>query len=290
LTQKLSIIWNDLFLQAASLSASSAQDNFPAVNLKDRQRTRTWRSMDLTNEYIFVDFGSSIYCTCLALINHNLTFSGKITVQASDNANFSSMLKNNEDDAWADIIGYGERGYGEHGYGGLILEAERAYYAPSPIRIIYFDPVNGDHVKARYWLIRLADATNGAGYFELGRLFLGTFDHYAKQFGYGWEYGGEDDSTISTSVSGQDWIDRRPVRRTLRLNWNTFNNEDKYWRFLFFLKQVGKSKEFVIDPVPEGKPSERFFTTMYGRFTDIPKIAAANPKSSELELEFKESL
>ncbi|MHB9074935.1 MAG: hypothetical protein ACYC6G_15575 [Desulfobaccales bacterium] len=49
----------------------------------------------------------------------------------------------------------------------------------------------------------------------------------------------------------------------------------RYWRFLFFLRQVGKSRDFVINPVPDGQASERYYTAMYGRFNDIPSQRAA---------------
>ncbi len=185
---------------------------------------------------------------------------------------------------------YPARRPGRHGYGGAILEAERSYYAPEPIRIIYFDPVGDDQVRARYWRLLFSDVANPGGYFEIGRVFLGLFDEYAKQFAYGWEYAGEDDSEVTYSVGGQPWIDWRPLRRVLRLTWQGFSNEDKYWRFLFFLRQVGLSREFVIDPVPDGQASERFFTAMYGRFNDIHSLKAAEKRFSELDFEFVESL
>lgn len=290
MAKKLRIIWDNRYFDGATLTPSSAEANFPVANLKDKLRKRTWRTTDLSSESLKVDFGESLYCTCLALISHNLTFSGKVTVQASDDPAFGTLLKNDEYDAWADIIGYGEGGFGAHGYGGGILEAERSYYAPEPIRIIYFDPVGDDQVQARYWRLLFSDAANPDGYFEIGRVFLGLFDEYAKQFGYGWDYTGEDDSQATYSVGGQPWIDRRPLRRVLRLSWQAFSNEDKYWRFLFFLRQVGLSWDFLIDPLPDGKPSERFFTSMYGRFNEIPSLKATENRFSELDFKFVESL
>lgn len=287
---KLRIIWDNRYFDAATLTPSSAATNFPAVNVQDKLRKRTWRTTGLTGQYLTADLGQSLYCTCLALINHNLTFAGKVTVQASDDPAFGTLLKDDEYDAWADIIGYGEGGFGGHGFGGVILEADRAYYAPEPIRIIYFDPVGDDQVMARYWRLRFTDAANPDGYLEVGRVFLGLFDEYAKQFSYGWEYAGEDDSEITYSVGGQPWIDRRPLRRALKLSWRAFSREDKYWRFLFFLRQVGLSRDFIIDPVPDGQAAERFFTAMYGRFSDIPSLVAAERQFNEMELSFVESL
>lgn len=290
MAKKLRIIWDNRFFNNATLTPSSAATNFPVANLKDRLRKRTWHTIGLTNQCLTVDFGAPQYCTQISLVNHNLTFDGKICVQASDDPAFGTLLKDNLYDAWVDIIGFGEGGAGEHGAGGVFLEEERFYFAPEPIRIIYFDPVGDDHVRARYWRLWFVDAANPDGYIEIGIVFLGLFDDYAKKFAYDWEYTGQDDSNITTSKGGQDWIDRVPYRRLVRLPWNAFSNEDKYWRFSFFLGKVGKVKDFIIDMFPDGTPSEKHFTTLYGKFTNIPSLIAAQKKSSTLEFEFIESL
>jgi hypothetical protein len=290
-SQNLRIIWDNRFFIAANLAASSAADNFPVSNLQDKMRSRTWRTTGLTAESLTVDFGESIYCTCLALVDHNFTVAGTVRVQAADDPAFAVLLKDDVYDACEDMIGFGEGGFGAHGAGGTILYEERSFYAPKTLRIIYFEPAAGeDHVRARYWRLIPTDPDNPTGYFSLGRMFLCTHDSYAYQFEFGWDMGGEDESEITPSVGGQDWIDRRPVRRTLRLPWQYFDDVDKYWRLAFFSQTVGVSQDFIIDPVPDGRTSERFFTSMLGRLSEIPKIAAGSPGLSEVELNIIEQL
>jgi hypothetical protein len=65
---------------------------------------------------------------------------------------------------------------------------------------------------------------------------------------------------------------------------------DKYWRLAFFTQKVGISRDFVIDPVPDGRPSERFYTAILGCLGEVPDIAAANLGLSELELFIREQL
>lgn len=292
--RKLTIIWDNRKFDAAVLTPSSAAPGYPAACLQDAQQTRTWRTTGLGDEFLAIDLGESQYCTCLVLVNHNLTFSGRVRVQAADDPDFAALLKDEEYDAWPDIIGAGEGGAGQHGAGGVLLDSERRYYVPNPLRIIYFEPPLGeDHVSARYWRLLFNDPDNADGFVESGRLFLGLYDEYAKKPGYGWGYSYQDDSAITRSPGGQPWTDRRLPYRILRLPWKNFLNEDKYWRLAFFLKQVGISRDFVIDSFPDGRPSERFYTALYGRISDsvgIPEISADENKYSGVELTIIESL
>jgi hypothetical protein len=284
--KKLTIIWDNRQFDAAGLTPSSAAAGYPAACLQDPQQTRTWRTTGLAGESLTIDLGASLYCTCLALVNHNLYFGGKLRVQASEDPAFGTLLKNDEYDAWPDIIGAGELGAGR-----VLLDSERRYYVPNPLRIIYFEPPEGsDQVSARYWRLLFRDS-DADGFIEIGRIFLGLYDEYAKKPGYGWGYAYQDDSAITRSPGGQPWTDRRLPYRLLRLPWKAFLNEDKYWRLAFFLKQVGISRDFVIDSFPDGRPSERFYTALYGRISgSVPEISADENKYSSFELTIIESL
>jgi hypothetical protein len=288
---KTRIIWDNRKFDAAVLTASSEADTWGVNNLQDVLRTRAWRTTGLVSQWVQADFGESIYCACLALVNHNLTYSGLIRVQASDDPAFAeaNLLLNEEFPAWADIIGAGEGGAGEHGAGGVFLESERAYYTPDPIRVLYFSLVDGDLVSARYWRVLLVDPVNPDGYMQIGRIFLGLYDEYAKIFANDWRYGGVDDSEADYSAGGQPWTRRQRPRRILLLPWKTFKIQDKYWRFCFFRDKVGLSQDWIIDALPDGGPSERWFTTIFGRFLTYPELTATSPRHSELEIEIVES-
>jgi hypothetical protein len=295
--KKLTIIWDNRWFDAAVLTPSSAAAGYPAACLQDAQQTRTWRTTGLTGASLAIDLGAAQYCSCLALINHNLTFNGKVRVQAAAVPDFGTLLKDDEYDAWPDIIGAGEGGAGQHGAGGVLLDSERRYYVPNPLRILYFEPPEGqDHVSARYWRLLFEDAGNPDGFVEIGRIFLGLYDEYARNPGYGWGYSYQDDSSITRSPGGQPWTDRRLPYRILDLPWKAFLNEDKYWRLAFFLKQVGISRDFVIDCFPAGRPSERFYTALYGRISGaggssgFSTLTADENKYSGFQLSIIESL
>jgi len=263
----------------------------PLANLQDPQRSRPWRSLTAAGQYFTADFGKSVAKSALALIDHNLAFADQVTIRVSDDAGGMPILFEQTAAAWDDLIGFGEGGFGMLGFGGSVPEEFRTWMAPKPIRVIYLQDDAGNEltVEGRYWTVIFSDSANPDGYIQVGRALLVYHDEYARQFEPGWKYGGKDDSQIDFSEGGQAWTDIRPMRRTVRLRWPAFRNEDKYWRFLFFLQKMGLSRDFVVDCLPGGRPSERFFTTLYGRFSDIPELADFY-RYSETELEFEEVL
>jgi hypothetical protein len=280
----INIIWDNRYADAAGLTGSGAQSGYPPANLQDPDRQRPWRSPGLTDQWVAWDMGESIYCTCLALVQHNFTINGQVRVQAANVADFGVLLKDDLYDACEDMIGAGEGGFGAHGAGGTILYAEREFYTPRTLRIIYFDPVGEDHVRARYWRLQFTDAANPTGYLEIGRIYLCCYDNYGCQFEFDWSYGGQDDSVIDASVGDKVWIDPREVQPILRLPWRTFPREDVYWRFRFYVERVGLSQPHIVDPVPAGGAGERFFLAKYCRLYEIPEMRAVAPRLYEVEL------
>jgi hypothetical protein len=302
----LRAIWDNRFFDAAALTPSSQVATLPAVNVQDRLRKRVWRTTGCAAEYLIANLGDPGEAVrppalALALVNHNLTMDGQVRVQAAANVQFNPVLLDLTFPAWLDIIGYGEGGYGMLGYGGKIPAADLPWYAPEPVRIIYLmedeplvetlKPAGALELK-NYWKISLADPANPAGYLEVGRVFLSYFEEWAYHWD-NWEMGFQDDSEIVRSRGGQPWTDRRPPYRTLRFHWGGFQDLDKYWSFVFFALKMGLSRDWILDALPDAEEivSTRWFTTLYGRFQQMPKFTHDGYQGiSETELHFSEAL
>jgi hypothetical protein len=294
--KKFRAIWDNRFFDAAVLTPSSEVATLPARNVQDRLRQRVWRSTGLAGEYLIADLGTPTgpedvrpAVNAVVLINHNLTRHATVTVQAAPANDFSAPLLSETHDAWADIIGAGEGGAGgPPGAGGVIFDCHRPWYAPNPMRIIYLD---SDPQEAKgFWKLAFNDPGNPDGYLQVGRVFLTYFDEYKYDWAYPFGLSGIDDSVITYNPGGTPWTDKWAFRRTLTLGWNErFSEEDMYWRFYFMLMKMGKSSDWVIDPIPDGV-SSRHFTSLYGRFADIPELSKWAKGFSDLEIAFAESL
>jgi hypothetical protein len=294
--KKLRTIWDNRLFDAATLIPSSEVATLPARNVQDPVRQRPWRTTGLIDEYLTADLGTPTDpedvrppVNALVLINHNLTRHATVTLQAAPTNDFSAPSLSETHDAWADIIGAGEGGAGgPPGAGGVIFDCHRVWYAPNPMRIIYLD---GDPIEAKgFWKLAFNDSGNPDGYLQVGRVFLTYFDEYKYDWAYPFGQGGQDESTITRNPGGTPWTDKWAFLRTLTLGWNErFSDEDKYWRFYFMLMKMGKSSDWVLDPIPDGV-SSRHFTSLYGRFQDIPDLSQWAKGFSDLEITFIESL
>lgn len=302
-------IWDNRFFDAATLTPSSEVATLPARNVQDPVRQRVWRTTGRTGEYLIADFGTPSDpedvrppVSALVLVNHNLTRSATVTVETGLSAGGwfedgwfegrgwmeATPEFSETNPAWPDIIGAGEGGAGgPPGAGGVIFDCHRAWYAPNPIRVIYL----GSTLEAKgFWKLSINDPGNPDGFLQVGRIFLTYFDEYKYDWAYPFGLSGLDDSVINYNPGGTPWTDKRAFQRTLRLGWNErFSTEDKYWRFFFMVMKMGKSSDWVIDPIPEGV-SSRHFTTLYGRFNEIPELNQWGKDFSDLEINFIESL
>lgn len=280
------MLWDNRGIDAAVLTATTSAAGYPVANLQDPFRSRKWRSASASEQEIIIDLGAPKYFNAIALIDHNLTFSGKIRVMASEvdadvyDSSGTSELLDETHDAWNPIIGFGEGLFGSFGFGGTIpiAEADRKWAAPNPVRIIYIVDENGEQktITARYLIIQFIDDTNPDEYIELGRLMVGMYADFGLQ-AQSIRHGAVDDSEINRSLGGQAWVSKKvPIRRTIGLTFDVLLYADKYWNLKFALEKMGITENFLIDCFPSTeKPSKNFHSILYGHFQDLPEIERA---------------
>lgn len=79
------------------------------------------------------------------------------------------------------------------------------------------------------------------------------------------------------------------MRNALHLIWELLPREAALWQFLLFRNYVGISRPWIIDPVP-GEVSKRHFTTLYGRFSELPAMPEVLKDKFSVEIDFLEVL
>jgi hypothetical protein len=189
---------------------------------------------------------------------------------------------------WSAVMGTDEMPAGM--FYGASLQSTYKFYLPSPIRICYFTPVDGDYVQARYWRLLPVDPTNPDGYFEWGQLFLGIFGEFLWQVDYTGDHILKDNTDNRRSAGGQRWPKRKPTYRGRRLPWTLLSRPDPYWRLEFFLLQMGISDSFIIDPYPDGLAILSNYSRQYGHLVDFYEITGVSSQYRTTELQFEEDL
>lgn len=273
-------------LDIANITVSSAAAAYPKNNLQSFHRKKTWRSTDLSSPYVKWDHGQAENSNYLALINHNLTVDGEITITLSDSSDYSSPVYQETHDAWEPLIGFGENGFGEHGFGGYLLDSERAALAPDPILLVHY----GASYTARYGKVEFSDAANADGYIEAGRILTGMYWEPAVGFPWGWAITPLDESVLAFSEGGQTWTDIKPKRMEVSFSLPRVKDEERYWQLIDMLRRWGKRKSTLVCLFPAGDPSEKFFTTIYGRFRNIPASVHDFVNVTSAKLNFTEDL
>ncbi len=279
-------LWENKFDNAV-IEASTAATALPVANLVDQLRKKVWRSVGTSGVYIDVDFGAGgDYCNSIGILGDNLSYSAQVQITASDVAAGASELLDSTWDVYETIWGAGEGGAGEHGAGGVLIDD--AVRQALLTDIIFYKTFA--QVSARYWRITFLDADNSDGYIQAGRVYLGIYFEPQFNFGYGWQFGIKDESKVTESIGGQKWVDLKGERYTLALSLKYINNAEKYWSIIDMMRRYGIRKDIIVVLTPDGQASERLFTTLYGRFTKLPRIKQAFYGYSSVDIEFEESL
>jgi hypothetical protein len=76
----------NLITAGATITPSTEDTAYPKENLYDRQAANVFRSNSLTSLTILIDFGAAVQANTIALINHNLTASATLKLEADNSA------------------------------------------------------------------------------------------------------------------------------------------------------------------------------------------------------------
>lgn len=171
-------------IDSATITASTENDYLVASNVANELRTKVWRTgTSAAAEWIKFDLGSAQAVTAFIIANH--TFSGDTLV----------AIEGNSTDSW----GAPSFTQGITLASGTILTtfASQSY---------------------RWWRFRFTKPTAGTVR-DVGRLFLGTYVEPTDLPNWnGVKVTRADNSSVSKSVGGQEWADRRGNYRTASLD------------------------------------------------------------------------
>ncbi len=136
------LIYNNLW-DLYTLTESQEDANYPVENTQDVRLAKVWRTQTTAAAQIVLDAGTGATITCdvVAVIKHNFSSSSTIAIRGNEtdsNWGSSSLLRS---------VVYRE---------GIMVK----YFASEAFR---------------FWRFDFTDTTNPDGYYEIGRLFLGTY-------------------------------------------------------------------------------------------------------------------
>ena len=232
------------FVDAGTITASSAEAAAPPSNLQNKFRGKTWQSIGCASEYVDVDLGQERSINALALVNHNLSYDAVLQVSLGSSQGAADVGEGSFP-AWAPLFAFIDSI--PHGYGGFVsdLEAERLYWT-GHLRLIYFE----ESLGAPWLRLGITDPGNAAGFLEAGRLLAGTYVAAAKQPNVGTGNRPVDPSVTTYSKGGQGWKDCLPQYREATYQYVYTPGDETYVVWYDFLRRVGTGAPFVFDAFP----------------------------------------
>jgi hypothetical protein len=192
--------YNYVFDSKVGLTASSADSEFPVTNLRDFHRDRVWRSTSGTSANVVIDLRTTDAIDTFAILFDPMT-----DVTISDSATVT--LQANPTNSWGSPAL------------STVLSVDNEYPA-----ISHFYTSDQSY---RYWRLLLSDATSGASYFEISKIFLGKATQLSQMPEIGFSDRAVDLSRASVTSYGQEYADVYPTRRYLDLDYRLITEADK---------------------------------------------------------------
>lgn len=189
------------------------------------------------------------------------------------------------EDVWESVYGYGTLGFGEAGFGGSITE-DYLEFTPRLSKVYYMT----EPQSYRYWEIYIDNGgETSADEFSVGRIFLCPYFEPLKNFAYGWSWQLIDPSVTSKSIGGVKYTDRRESFVKVAFQLPYLTKTEAFQEMLHVFKTVGTRSDCIISMAPNDE-TLRWYTGIYGRFTQIPALVEGQPNLFQTSVEFEESV
>lgn len=198
---------------SADLNPSSQTTELPASNIQDPIPTKVWRTTGTSSENLVLDLGAPKQATVVVLLEHNLTASATITLQA------------NSSDSWSTPP----------------FSANLDHHEKNIIKFF-------NQAQYRFWRLLLSDSGNPDNYLQLGRLWIGGHFQPDRDFHKNFTIETSDPTAIIYSDSGSKFATLRTPFRRLKIS---FPNTKQKTEFDQLLTTVNRSNNFIIALDPE---------------------------------------
>lgn len=227
---------------AGTITGSAAVGDMSLLNLQGRNLFRKYRTTNLSAQ-INIDLGSAQAIDFAAIVAHNGTDSGTVTIKAGTTSAVSDFTTTALDLLTGTDIGL-----------------DRNAFAHSFSAETY-----------RYWRFDFSDTGNTDGFLEMGRLYLSNAFQPATNASYGMAEGYNDTSRIKRTVSNAIVPVIREPFKTAQLELTFATAAEMYGESRKIDRLRGQSRDIIFVPDIDDTSNfqERF---IYGRMLQNPPV------------------
>lgn len=263
----------------ATLSASPAvAASLPVTNLQDPSRARVMRTTGLADQQVKATWTVARQVSALALVRHNLTGSGTLRVQLYSDAAWSIQVYDSGAlKAWP-VAALGDLAWGVDPLAPTVFTGWGRAFS-----VLWLPSL----VTARSLVLTLSDPTNGAGYMEASRLFVGRHMEPDKSFDWGIEMGWREDTRQERTDGGTLRSDATEPYRRMRLKLSWLSESDRP-KWVDILRAAGRRKDLFVSAEQSGGMLERDYT-LAAKIVSAPVSARVALGRYEMDFEFEEA-
>lgn len=216
-----------------SITANTCGTGYPVSNLQDSQIVKKYRTSGTSSEWVMIDLGSTdIPIDYTAIIGHNFSSGATINLEASSSSGFTVPALTTQ-------LTYST---------GTIIQAVTA-------------------TTKRFVRWYMDDTSNGDGYIEFGRGFIGTDLEVTAGALPEIEIGFKDTSIVKKSITGQVYADIGIILTTLgEISFPVVSNTVRGQIETMF-RDVKTAEPFFLLFYPSKSTD---FRTLYCTFTEVP--------------------
>lgn len=229
---------------AATLSGGDWEPTLPLANLQTRFGTEVARatSADEADTVIDVDFGSTPRGVReVVLTNHNISVAGYVTISAGTTLGGTDVLDGSPVAVW-DTTPTRDLLWEDPNWWTGQKSTDEVEGYPLPF---FYDC--GANLTARYWRIAISDENNGAGYVQIGRLWMGPVWSPERNAQYGARLRWEPQATEQRTDSGVLYFDEKPPIRAFAFSL-TVSDDEAFGTLLDLGRIAGNSRDVIVRP------------------------------------------
>lgn len=243
----------------ATVTASSAATNYPVTNIATRHATDQWRSTGIADEWVKADLGADTVVRAIAIKSSNLA--------AGDHLNLQAQTAANGDD-W-------------DGTPALTLNVTVTITAAMVSKGIIVYNWEAAPTACRYF--RILMTAHAGTYISIGRIFLGSF--VEPDYDYDKDYDDDpvDPSTVIETPAGQKYVNVRPQRRRISLNFSEITAAD-FAKFDALRVALGRAQTFFVELDPASDLTRTYYVSASSDWR-IHHIYGAQHYSMALQLD-----
>lgn len=235
------------------ITGGSWSSSLPLSNMQDRRLSKVARSADAlaASTKFEIDLGVARAIRVLALPKHTISSAGTIRVRGSNTAgNFAAPVYDTGTvNVWPAGIDAEEAAGMNLGWTHVAAAAQ----------------------SARYWLFEISDATNPAGYVDVGRLVIAKAWQPTINMSVGARLGLETDTDRTVTDGGAAIYNDKPRRRTMTFDIEHLPADEALENGFDMQRIAGKSGQlmFVFDPEDTTHMHRRAFLAVLRELTAL---------------------